>query len=459
MTGIGLGLGLHLGRTGIAGASPYAPNNYVGMIGASSVAAGGDLDHLAALVSGTNVAGVQFWATMLSDGGLCWAGCSATGGYTVEQVYDEHWPIMRDATPKRGFVGFYAGTNDTDALAPSGTPSPAAIAARIAFVSDFIDEARANGQVPFVVAPQPNESSVEGIAAMPAWRLALIDLCAEKNAIFADVFAALGDPDTGLWLDDTYTEDGDPTSLHIGPIGGPLAGQAIADALMPHRNPNHNPRLVSAGDETDNWLWQGGRFANDGNANGRPDGGGTGLATDAWGAASNDAALSLEPGTGDIDGNWLVMTKTGSDTSSSASLTPTTAPGKVVFAEDDVLEVAYHMRDNVGSALAGIGLKLYTVASGSTYAFYHRTIRASATISDKIVWALHAAPASTDYRFTYGIDVTGAGDTGDVGIAMLSLSAGAWDGTPVDPGVPTGAVLNSDGGPVLNSSGSYIIGA
>lgn len=397
-------------------------NNYVGMIGASSIANGGTMAGLMALVSGTNVAGIQGWGILLSDGGLCWGGASGTGGHTVQQVYDTHWPIMRDATPKRGFVGFYAGTNDTDALAPGGVPNAANIAARVEIVRDFITEARANGQVPFVCTIHPNNSGANGIAGIPAWRLALIDLCAEENCICVDTFSALGDPGTGLWLSNTYTEDGTSTALHIGPLGGPLAGQVIADALMPYRNPSHNPDFVSVGDDTTGWAWQGGLFTVDGNANGRPDGGGTGLHVDAWSAPTNTATMTKTAGAGDVVGNWLNIDKTGLLTTTSTSSTPTTAPGVMTFVEGDDFEVCYHMRNDLASAASGHALKLHSTASGSIFLFNHTTIRATYLIDDKVFWALHTQPAATTMRFAYSIEVTGANtDAQEAGIAMLSL--------------------------------------
>ena len=113
-------------------------------------------------------------------------GSSGTGGYTVQQIYDTHWPIIRDALPKRRFVGFYGGTNNTNGFAPLGTPDPVYIASQIEIVRAFITEARANGQEPFICTIHPNESSAMGLAGIPAWRTALIALAAEEDRLTND---------------------------------------------------------------------------------------------------------------------------------------------------------------------------------------------------------------------------------------------------------------------------------
>jgi hypothetical protein len=440
---IGIALGTYLGATGFAGYSNIPINNYVSMIGASSIAAGSDLTGLAQLVSGDDVAGVLPWSILMADGALCYGGGAATGGFTVQQIYDTHWPTIRDATPKRGFVGFYGGTNNAGFFAPAGVVDPVYIATQIEVVRDFITEARSNGQVPFICTTHPNESNAAGLAGMPAWRLALIDLCTEEGAILADTFDAVGNPATGTWDSASYTENGINTALHAGALAGPLIGQAIADALTPYRRSSHNPQFVSVGDDTDGWVWRGGLFTVDGNTNGIPDGGGTGLATDAWGSPTNDAAYSLVAGTGDVVGNWLTLTKSGTFASASTASTPTTAPGVMTLTEGDDFEVAYHVKTDSADPDIGPQLKLHSTASGSTYLFYHSFYKATYEIADKVFWALHEQPAATTMRFNNTMAVSGVGSTAmAASYAMLSIrlvggimagsGTGAWYGLALD---------------------------
>jgi hypothetical protein len=130
----------------------------------------------------------------------------------------------------------------------------------------------------------------------------------------------------------------------------------------------------------------------------------------------------LVAGTGDVAGNWLTMTKSGTLTVSSQSLTPTSAPGVMTLTEGDDFEVAYHVKTDIASATTGPELKLHSTATGSTYLFYHTFHKATYEVADKVFWALHEQPAATTMRFNNTVQVTGANtDAMAASFAMLSI--------------------------------------
>jgi lysophospholipase L1-like esterase len=442
-----LGLGLHSGRGNSrpagGGGLRTADNNYVGMIGASTINNGGDLlGNWRICNSGvTKVGSFHGWGVALSEGGLFWGGAAATGGFTIQQAIDTHLPTMLAATPLRGFIGISAGTNDIDAIGSGGVLQPAALAFRVDYIEDnFVIPVLAAGSLPFLCAPQPSESA-NGIVAMPALGQALDALAASYGIPFVDIFGALGDYGTGLYDDDAYDADG----LHLTNKGARVAGQEFADALAPYRNQSHSATLVTTGDDTTGWAWKGGRFAADADTDGQPDGGGTGILTDVWGAASN-ATLTTSADPGVVDGKWFNVNKTAAGGSSSTSTTSTTGVGPIPVNAGDKYELAWKMKTNFIGENVGASLRLAsTTDNNARLCYFISPGQLDIPIPALSFQMLATVPAAvTLVRFMFGEEVYDAGNT-DIGmasIAQLSLrlvdgsmagsGTGAWYGLALD---------------------------
>lgn len=369
------------------------------------------------------------WACVLpttdltSVGGkMVHAGVSGLSGQNVSVIRTTYWPPMKAATPKRGFVVILAGTNDIGAISPGGVVSPSALAARMTDLTAMYDEAMANGQIPVACSVPPN-SSVNSQPGVIALRDAIASAAAARGIPYANLYGSVGNANIGDWASATY-HNGDGT--HPSTAGAILMGQALRDAIDPFLLASPWPRLVVSGNDTSGWSFQGGRFTADGNANGRPDGGFLGLVTDVWQAPTNTAALSLDPpASGDVDGNWLKLAKSGSATLSSQSTMIGTGNAPLPTTLSDVYEIAIRMKwDTLVAAVGDIAptLSLTDVTNGANNILAFSAYGVAASGGPYTLSVLGRMPPSvSNYRFIYGLSVRNVGGTGNVSLGQLSV--------------------------------------
>lgn len=407
-----------------------ARTNYVGFVGDSLTVAGGDMLGTVRLwnTSGS-VGSFGTWACVLPttdtlgvSGKMVWAGCSALSGSSIATIRTTYWPPMRDATPRRGFVVFLAGTNDLGSISPSGVVSSPALATRMADLTAMWDEAIAQGQIPVACAVPPS-STANNRPAVIALRDAIATAAAARGIPYANLYAPVGNANTGDWGSATY-HAGD--GIHFSTAGAILAGQALRDAIEPFLLDAPWPRLVTSGDDTTGWEFLGGRFTADPNANGRPDGGFQGIVTDVWQASTNTSTLSLVAASGgDVDGNWLKVAKTGSITLASQSTMLGTGSAPLPATTADLYEVAFRFKWATWSATVGdLGytFELADVNAPSNKALQFTAYGQGASGGPYTLSALTRTPPTTNnYRVIYGIATRNAGGTGDVFLGQLSV--------------------------------------
>lgn len=429
MGGIGLALGLGIGAGGKVGWSAGSPplNNYAGFVGDSiTVAASPSFGSTTVrLVDSSAMTGAYAtWACILpttdalgASGKLVFAGCAGASGQQIAAIRTTYWPLMRDAVTKRGIVVFLAGTNDLSSTSPGGVLNQSILDGRMADLTAMWDQAMANGQMP-VACSLPPSGTANNRPAVIAYRDAIATAAAARGIPYANLYASVGDGETGAWLNAGDNTDG----IHPSNAGAKKMGQALRDALEPYLLSSPWPRLVTTGDDTTGWAWLGGRMDRDDNANGRAWGGGLASGEDAYGAASNASHALVAEG-GVVDGNWFRTTKTASNATNSLGTGPSTGNYPIPVATGQVYEVAFKFKWDGDNDNVSPGVTL--VDTGGT----HNTIAFTAfgqgdpAMGPYTLSALVTVPGVVNSlaRWVIGVTVISTGGLGVIHLGQLSV--------------------------------------
>lgn len=298
---------------------PVPSNNLVVGVGGSTVAA-------AAVASGGSVPGVATygkfqaqtcnasglgsfltWACILpktgdsaGDGKMRWCGAHATGGITMQQVYDDH--VIGSDSPqydavKPGMAVVHVGPNDAASFTDQ-----AAIDTKIAIVRQIYTALISQGILPVSMSCSPHNTYPDNVKN---FNTSLSALASSMGLTYIDGHTPCANPD-GTWKTNYNTAGTDP--VHPSVIGAKAMGQVLRDGID-SLLPNVTPTLATtATDDSAAWLYKNGSFTDDGNGDFVPDGGMTQSAT-YWTQVANGCAWELGTRSG-YDGKACRWNKT-----------------------------------------------------------------------------------------------------------------------------------------------------
>lgn len=248
----------------------------------------------------------HLWAQLRSNSAAMWAGSSATGGHTVNQILTIDLPIVLGMSPRPKYCVVDGGQNDLGS--PSGMQAD---------YTSIVTRLMTLGITPILCTLAPSATNLQILEINGFIRRTA---CKYRLPV-VDMYAAVMDHTTGLWLASLS-----PDSVHPNGLGASVMGTALATVLT-QLEPNN---IASTWLPQHNVGWAGYGLGTNTNPTLLTDNGATPPIPTDWGIlqGSHAAAIAFSTPGGSVVGRRMTMTGNGSG--AGALITRLTPPATTV---------------------------------------------------------------------------------------------------------------------------------